>query len=726
MRTIQREVLISWKHLMGKISEDHPGAALIRHGDPVIGPNEVVLQETRRVEPRIINEDVRPFPCWYSVERGGFLMRLSVCRSVKKGDTNMIVTLKDGSKKEFDNAMSVIDIAKDISEGLARMACAGEVNGEVVDLRTVIDKDCNLNILTFNDEGGRAAFHHTTSHIMAQAVKRLYPSTKLAIGPSIADGFYYDMDREEPFTAEELEKIEAEMKKIVKEDLKIEQFTLPREEAIQFMKDKEEPYKVELIEDLPEGETISFYQQGEFVDLCAGPHLMSTKPVKAFKLTSLAGAYWRGSEKNKMLTRIYGTSFTKSADLQEYLDRIEEAKKRDHRKLGKELGLFTMMDEGPGFPFFLPKGMVLKNTLLDYWRQIHTKAGYVEISTPIMLSRKLWETSGHWDHYAENMYTTVIDEEDFAIKPMNCPGGILVYKSEPHSYRDLPIRMGEIGLVHRHEKSGALHGLMRVRCFNQDDAHIFMMPEQIKDEIKGVVQLIDEVYSLFGFKYHVELSTQPEDSMGSAEDWALATDSLKAALEELNLPYVINEGDGAFYGPKIDFHLEDSLGRTWQCGTIQLDFQMPLRFDLEYIGADGERHRPIMIHRVAFGSVERFIGILIEHFAGAFPTWLAPVQVKVLPISDKFIDYGTEVLQKLKDAGIRAELDTRAEKIGYKIREAQTHKIPYMLVVGEKEADSKTVAVRSRANGDEGPEALEAFIQTVQEEVRTKKTAVPK
>ena len=537
----------------------------------------------------------------------------------------MKITLKDGSVREYDKSMSVYEIASDISEGLARVAMAGEVNGEVVDLRTVVSEDCELNILTFQDEGGKDTFRHTSSHILAQAVKRLYPETKLAIGPAIADGFYYDVDRDIPFTTEDLEKIEKEMKKIMKEALPVESFTLPREEAIALMKEKEEPYKVELIEDLPEDAIISFYKQGEFTDLCAGPHLMNTKTVKAFKLTSLAGAYWRGNEKNKMLTRIYGTSFTKKADLDEYLERLEEAKKRDHRKLGKELGLFMLREEGPGFPFFLPKGMALKNALLEYWREIHTKNGYVEISTPIMLSRHLWETSGHWDHYKENMYTTVIDEQDFAVKPMNCPGGILVYESEPRSYRDLPIRMGELGIVHRHEKSGQMHGLMRVRCFTQDDAHIFMTPEQVKDEIKGVATLIDEVYKMFGFKYHVELSTRPEDSMGSDEDWELATDALRDALDSLGMDYVVNEGDGAFYGPKIDFHLEDSIGRTWQCGTIQLDFQLPLRFNLEYTGADGEKHRPIMIHRVAFGSIERFIGILIEHFAGAFPTWLAPV-----------------------------------------------------------------------------------------------------
>ena len=632
----------------------------------------------------------------------------------------MIITLKDGSKKEYSEAKSVIDIAADISEGLARVACAGEVDGEVVDLRTMLDRDCELNILTFDSEGGRGAFRHTTSHIMAQAIKRLYPDVKLAIGPSIDDGFYYDIDSEESITAEDLTKIEAEMKKIVKENLAITRFTKPRAEAIEYFKEKNEPYKVELIEDLPEDAEISFYQQGEFVDLCAGPHLMSTKPVKAFKLTSLAGAYWRGSEKNKMLTRIYGTSFTKKADLDEYITRLEEAKKRDHRKLGKELGLFMMREEGPGFPFFLPKGMVLKNTLLDYWREIHEKAGYVEISTPIMLSRHLWETSGHWDHYKENMYTTVIDDTDFAIKPMNCPGGILVYRSEPRSYKDLPLRMGELGLVHRHEKSGQLHGLMRVRCFTQDDAHIFMMPEQIRDEIKGVAKLIDSVYQLFGFKYHVELSTRPEDSMGSDEDWEMATEGLRGALDDLGLDYVVNEGDGAFYGPKIDFHLEDSIGRTWQCGTIQLDFQLPLRFECEYTGADGEKHRPIMIHRVAFGSIERFIGILIEHFAGAFPTWLAPVQVKVLPISEKHMDYAEKVLGALKDAGIRAEVDSRAEKIGYKIREARLQKIPYMLVVGAKEEEEGKVAVRSRFLGDEGAKSLDEFIASIKEEIRNR------
>ena len=632
----------------------------------------------------------------------------------------MKITLKDGSVKEYSEAKSVYEIAADISEGLARMATAGEVDGEVIDLRTKIDQDCELTIHTFQSQEGAHAFRHTTSHILAQAVKRLFPDTKLAIGPAIDDGFYYDFDREVPFTTEDLETIEKEMKKIVKEDLKIEQFTLPREEAIALMKEKEEPYKVELIEDLPEDAVISFYKQGEFTDLCAGPHLLNTKSVKAFKLTSLAGAYWRGSEKNKMLTRIYGTSFTKKADLDEYLAKIEEAKKRDHRKLGKELGLFTILEEGPGFPIFLPKGMILKNTLIDYWREVHTRAGYVEISTPIMLNKQLWETSGHWAHYKENMYTTVIDEEDFAIKPMNCPGGILVYKTEPHSYRDLPLRMGELGTVHRHEKSGALHGLMRVRSFTQDDAHIFMTREQIKDEIKGVARLIDEVYSLFGFKYHVELSTKPEDSMGSQEDWDIATDALRSALDELQLPYVINEGEGAFYGPKIDFHLEDTLGRTWQCGTIQLDFQLPLRFEMEYIAADGEKHRPIMVHRVVFGSIERFIGILIEHFAGAFPTWLAPEQVKVLPISEKYHEYANEVAAKLKEAKIRCSVDERSEKIGYKIRDARLNKIPYMLVVGAKEQEEGVVSVRSRFLGDEGQRSLDTFIAEITEEIKNR------
>ena len=577
-------------------------------------------------------------------------------------------------------------------------------------------KDGSVQEMAFTDEIGQEAFRHTTSHILAQAVKRLYPDTKCAIGPAIKDGFYYDFEFSFPFTSENLADVEKEMRKIVKEALPLERSSVSREEALKLMEERNEPYKVELIEELPEGEEISLYRQGEFVDLCAGPHVSNTSVVKAFKLQSVAGAYWHGDEHNQMLTRIYGTSFPKAAELDEYLKRMEEAKKRDHRKLGKELGLFAIMEEGPGFPFFLPKGMVLKNLLIDYWRELHTREGYVEISTPIILSRHLWENSGHWDYYKDNMYTTVIDEEDYAVKPMNCPGGMLVYKVEPRSYKDLPMRVGELGLVHRHEKSGQLHGLMRVRCFTQDDAHIFMTEDQIQDEIKGVARLIDEVYSKFGFKYHVELSTRPEDSMGSDADWEMATDALRGALEDLGLDYVVNEGDGAFYGPKIDFHLEDSIGRTWQCGTIQLDFQMPQRFELEYTGADGEKHRPIMIHRVAFGSIERFIGILIEHYAGKFPTWLAPVQVKILPVSEKFADYAKEVSDSLKAAGIRVETDDRNEKLGYKIRSAQMEKVPYMLIVGEKEVEEKAVSVRKRDEGDIGSMKVEEFTAKVLED----------
>ena len=564
------------------------------------------------------------------------------------------------------------------------------------------------------------AIRHTASHVLAQAVKRLYPETKLAIGPAIDDGFYYDFDREGGFTPDDLEKLEAEMKKIVKENLALKPFVLPRDEAIKFMQEKGEPYKVELIEDLPEGETISFYQQGDFVDLCAGPHILYTKGIKAFKLTSIAGAYWRGSEKNNMLTRIYGTAFAKKEDLEAYLTMMEEAKKRDHRKLGKELGLFMFAEEGPGFPFFLPKGMTLKNTLIDYWREIHLREGYQEVSTPVILSRKLWETSGHWDHYKENMYTTVIDDEDYAIKPMNCPGGMLVYKSQPRSYRDLPLRVGELGLVHRHEKSGQLHGLMRVRCFTQDDAHIFMTQDQITDEIKGVTRLINEVYSQFGFDYFVELSTRPEDSMGSDEDWEMATNGLRNALDEMGLKYIVNEGDGAFYGPKIDFHLRDSIGRTWQCGTIQLDFQLPQRFEAEYVAEDGTKKRPIMIHRVCFGSIERFIGILIEHFAGKFPVWLAPVQVKVIPVSEKSMEYAQGVYDQLKAAGIRTELDRKDEKVGYKIRQAQLEKVPFMLVLGEKEAAEGKITVRSRDKGDLGVADLSTFIADVKKMTETR------
>lgn len=631
------------------------------------------------------------------------------------------ITLKGGAVKTYDAPVTAAEVAKDIGMGLYKSACVARVDGKVCDLRTELTENCALEILTFDDEDGKRTFRHTASHILAQAVKRLYPETKLAIGPAVDNGFYYDFDSEVAFTPEILEKIEAEMKKIVKEDLPLEKFELPPAEATALMTEKGETYKVELVaEHAGNGEPISFYKQGEFTELCAGPHLMSTGAVKAFKLTSCTGAYWRGDEKNKMLQRIYATAFPKASELEAYLERIEEAKKRDHRKLGKELKLFTMMDEGPGFPFFLPKGMILKNTLIDYWREIHTREGYVEISTPIMLNRALWETSGHWDHYKENMYTTVIDDTDFAIKPMNCPGGMLVYKSEMRSYRDLPIRMGELGLVHRHEKSGALHGLMRVRCFTQDDAHIFMTPEQITDEIKGVVRLIDEVYTLFGFKYHVELSTRPEDSMGSDEDWEMATDGLRKALDELHLPYVVNEGDGAFYGPKIDFHLEDSLGRTWQCGTIQLDFQLPQRFEAEYVGADGEKHRPIMIHRVVFGSIERFIGILIEHFAGAFPLWLAPEQVRILPIADRHHDRAYEIKKQLESAGLRVTVDDRSEKIGYKIREARLQRLPYWLIVGDKEVENGSVSVSRRGEGDIGAMEISALIARLQEEIATK------
>lgn len=584
----------------------------------------------------------------------------------------------------------------------------------------LILQDGSIAEHSFDEEIGCGALRHTASHILAQAVKRLYPETKLAIGPSIKDGFYYDLDRPEPFTDEDLTKLEAEMKKIVKENLKLERFTLPRAEAIALMQERQEPYKIELINDLPADAELSFFKQGEFIDLCAGPHVTYTSAVKAFKLTSIAGAYWRGNEKNKMLTRIYGTAFANKTDLAAYLERMEEAKKRDHRKIGKEMGLFMMSEEGPGFPFFLPNGMILKNTLIDYWRQIHTRDGYVEISTPIMLNRHLWETSGHWDHYKENMYTTVIDDTDFAIKPMNCPGGMLVYKSEMRSYRDLPMRVGELGLVHRHEKSGQLHGLMRVRCFTQDDAHIFMTANQITDEIKGVVRLIDEVYSLFGFKYHVELSTRPENSIGSDADWELATNGLRAALDEMHLNYVVNEGDGAFYGPKIDFHLEDSIGRTWQCGTIQLDFQLPQRFEAEYTGADGQKHRPIMIHRVVFGSIERFIGILIEHYAGKFPTWLAPLQVRLLPITDRNNEYTDGIISALKAVGVRCDADKRQEKTGFKIREAQLSKVPYMLIIGDKEQEEGTVAVRRRDTNVTETMKVEDFIALITNEIATK------
>lgn len=631
------------------------------------------------------------------------------------------VTLKGGEIRQYEAGTTALDVAKALGSGLYKAACACKINGEPCDLRTALPDGCELAILTFDDAEGKHAFWHTASHIMAQAVKRLYPDVKLTIGPAIENGFYYDFDAGEPLTPETLEKIEAEMKQIVKEALPLERFELSPNEAVKLMEAKNEPYKVELIgEHAGKGEPISFYRQGEFTELCAGPHLPDTGRVKAFKLTSCTGAYWRGDAKNQMLQRIYGTAFPKQAALDEYLARMEEAKKRDHRKLGKELELFTIMEEGPGFPFFLPKGMVLKNLLIDYWREIHREAGYQEISTPMILSRSLWERSGHWAHYKENMYTTVIDEEDYAIKPMNCPGGMLVYKTKPRSYRDLPLRVGELGLVHRHELSGALHGLMRVRCFTQDDAHIFMTPDQIKEEIKGVVALIDKVYGTFGFPYKIELSTMPEDHMGELADWERATDALRGAITELGYAYEVNEGDGAFYGPKLDFHLQDCLGRTWQCGTIQLDFQLPERFELEYTGADGQKHRPIMIHRVVFGSIERFIGILIEHFAGAFPLWLAPEQVRILPISERHHEKAREIYRQLFDAGMRVEINERSEKIGYKIREAQLQKIPYMLIIGDKEAESGTVSVRRRGEGDLGAVKTEAFLATALAEITAK------
>jgi len=621
---------------------------------------------------------------------------------------------------ESGEPISVYDAAK-AAGVISRDVVAAVKDGETVDLTHEISSDCEIKLATFADPEGKKAFNHTASHIMAQAIKRLYPDAKLTIGPAIENGFYYDIDRDEPFTQEDLPKIEVEMQKIVSANYKLTRFTLPRNEAIALMEEKGEPYKVLLINRVPEGEYISFYTQGEFTDLCAGPHLFATGLVKAFKLTALTGAYWEGNSKNKMLRRIYGVAFPNKAMLAEYLERLEEAKKRDHRKIGRDLDLFDIYEEGPGFPFFLPKGMVLRNLLEDFWREEHRKAGYEEIKTPIILSRSLWERSGHWGHYNNNMYTTKIDDEDYAIKPMNCPGGILVFKRRIWSYRDLPIRCGELGLVHRHELSGTLHGLMRVRCFTQDDAHIFMRPDQIRDEIKGVYNLIDKVYKMFGFKYKVELSTRPENSIGTDEMWELATDGLRGALDELGVNYTVNEGDGAFYGPKIDFHLEDCLGRTWQCGTIQLDMNLPERFDLTYIGADNEKHRPVMIHRVVFGSIERFIAILTEHFAGAFPLWLAPVQVKVLSIRTELNDYAKEVYEKLKAAGLRAELDDRNEKIGYKVREAQLQKIPYMLVVGDRERQDATVSVRSRREENKAiVMGIDEFIAKAKEEVDTK------
>ena len=632
------------------------------------------------------------------------------------------VTLKGGVVKEFENGTTAMDVAKSLGAGLFKAACSCKIDGKVADLRTPLESDCELEILTFDDPDGKWALRHTASHVLAQAVKRLYPEAKLAIGPAIDNGFYYDFDIDVPFTPEVLEKIEAEMSKIVKEALPLEKYELDPEEAIKLMEAKGEAYKVELIkEHSDKGEKISFYKQGEFDELCAGPHIPDTGRIKAFKLTSCTGAYWRGDSKNKMLQRIYGTAFTKKSDLDAHLEAIEEAKKRDHRKLGKELGLFTIMDEGPGFPFFLPNGMTLRNTLIDYWREVHKRYGYVEISTPMMLNRALWERSGHWDHYKENMYTTVIDDTDFAIKPMNCPGGMLVYKLQPHSYRDLPLRCGELGLVHRHELSGALHGLFRVRCFTQDDAHIFMTWDQMKDEIKNVVRLFDEVYSVFGLTYQIEVSTMPEDHMGDEKDWDFATETLKAAVSEMGKDFVINEGDGAFYGPKLDFHLSDSLGRTWQCGTIQLDMQLPERFELEYTGPDGEKHRPVMIHRVVLGSIERFIGVITEHFAGAFPLWLAPEQVRLLPIADRHHEYANSVRKKLEAMSMRVTVDERSEKIGYKIREAQLQKIPYMLLVGDKEIEDGTVSVRKRGEGDIGAMSVADFAAKAVEDIADKK-----
>ena len=617
-----------------------------------------------------------------------------------------------GEIHEFENGITIAEIANFISNSLYKSACCGKINGKLADLRTPITEDCSVEICTFDSDEGKKAYWHTTAHIFAQAVQRLFPTAKFGIGPAIENGFYYDIDVEPKITPDDLPKIENEMKKIIKENIPLEKKILSPSDALQLMTSLNQAYKIELInEHANKGEEISIFEQGDFLDLCAGPHLLSTSEVKAVKLTSITGAYWRADANNKMLQRIYGISFPKASLLDKHLTMLEEAKRRDHRKLGKELELFSLMEEGPGFPFFLPKGMLVKNLLIDYWRKIHYKAGYQEISTPIILSRSLWEKSGHWSHYKQNMYTTTIDEQAFAIKPMNCPGSILVYKTKMRSYKDFPLRMGELGIVHRHELSGALHGLMRVRCFTQDDAHIFLMKVQIKDEIKQIISLIDDIYSKFNFEYHLELSTMPEDHIGELEDWEMATNALKDAMDEANLSYKINEGDGAFYGPKIDFHLKDCLGRTWQCGTIQLDFQLPERFELEYTGSDGIKHRPIMIHRVAFGSIERFIGILIEHFAGAFPFWLSPVQIKILPISDHFIEYAKKIQNQLVAHGFRIEIDDRNEKVGYKIRESQMQKIPYTLVVGEKEQNLNSVSVRQYQEGDKGMMKLDEFIE---------------
>lgn len=628
------------------------------------------------------------------------------------------IILPDGSAKEYAVGTTLGEAVKQLSNSLAKKVLAANVNGELTDLREELVDGSEVAFLTFEEDGGKHTLRHTASHILAQAVKRLWPEAKLAIGPAIDKGFYYDIDMEHTLTPEDLGKIEKEMSRIVKENLPITKSVMPRQEAIEFFKSKNEDYKVELIQDLPEDAIISCYSQGDFIDLCAGPHAASTGKVKAFKLQSIAGAYWRGDEKNKMLQRIYGTAFEKKEELDAYLHMLEEAAKRDHRKLGKELGLFVIKEEGPGFPFFLPKGMALRNELENFWREVHHDFEYEEIRTPIILNKQLWETSGHWFHYRENMYTTIIDEEDYAIKPMNCPGGILVYQNEMHSYRDLPLRYAELGLVHRHELSGALHGLFRVRAFTQDDAHVFMLPSQMQSELMKVIELFDRIYSQFGLKYHVELSTKPDNAMGDDAIWEAATEALRNAIEAKGIPYVINPGDGAFYGPKLDYHIEDSLGRTWQCGTIQLDMNLPERFDMEYIGEDGQKHRPIMIHRACFGSMERFIGILTEHYAGAFPTWMAPVQVKILPISEKHVEYAEKLSKQMRNDYVRVEVDDRSEKIGYKIRQAQMAKVPYMLVVGDKEVEEGTVNVRKHGGDELGSVPFEEFFNSIKIEIK--------
>ena len=628
------------------------------------------------------------------------------------------IILPDGSAKEYAAGTTLGEAVKQLSNSLAKKVLAANVNGELTDLREELVDGSEVAFLTFEEDGGKHTLRHTASHILAQAVKRLWPEAKLAIGPAIDKGFYYDIDMEHTLTPEDLGKIEKEMSRIVKENLPITKSVMPRQEAIEFFKSKNEDYKVELIQDLPEDAIISCYSQGDFIDLCAGPHVASTGKVKAFKLQSIAGAYWRGDEKNKMLQRIYGTAFEKKEELDAYLHLLEEAAKRDHRKLGKELGLFVIKEEGPGFPFFLPKGMALRNELENFWREVHHEFDYEEIRTPIILNKQLWETSGHWFHYRENMYTTIIDEEEYAIKPMNCPGGILVYQNEMHSYRDFPLRYAELGLVHRHELSGALHGLFRVRAFTQDDAHVFMLPSQMQSELMKVIELFDRIYSQFGLKYHVELSTKPDNAMGDDAIWEAATEALRNAIEAKGIPYVINPGDGAFYGPKLDYHIEDSLGRTWQCGTIQLDMNLPERFQIEYVGEDGQKHRPIMIHRACFGSMERFIGILTEHYAGAFPTWMAPVQVKILPISEKHVEYAKDLAKQMHRDYVRVEVDDRSEKIGYKIRQAQMAKVPYMLVVGDKEVEEGTVNVRKHGGDELGSVPFEEFFNSIKTEIK--------